>query len=329
MTYHPADSVSWARPVQVETVHELSGCDTPTGKGILAWRSGSLIRTAVLSSVVEFGVDNSVAALDIRTALDFSADHEAGPAAVFRLGDELFLTTSRVTAAGSARTELWVADDVEDPITWSLRGEIQVTTTGIAGRLTDLASGTVFVMDSGRWVYQGGSWSDFFGNYFHRSGAFHSDDQGATWAQDVNQGYYIVGGSYLIFHSKAVGFDPISGLLFWFGTGSVEGGGLWTSPDGATWTIHTGDAAAFPIGNDGDFAYVADTLGVIYRMDDLSFAGMTPVASWLTPGAIIPPGTSMMDRAFVDFVGRAFFFYGDDRVAVAPARGWQMGSVAL
>lgn len=340
--YAPRDSTRWGRPVQVETVAGLTGCDTPAGKGVLAWRSGMAIHVAVLPSVREFVEDAVVTLGDVRSALDFSGSYALAAPTLSRIGNRLFLAIARLTA-GTGYVELYEANNVENPTSWTLAATLQALggMTTADGIVTPISTGKLFAMTSGRWVYQGGVWRSFLTISYQRSGCWHSDNAGASWTLDVDAGYYIVGGSFLLHHSNGVELDPITGKLFWTGYGSVSGAGFWTSTDGASWSqevmFEIDGIRTVPIANNGSSAFVMriNSAAQILRLETAagshSFYGqMTPVASWLPPGETESAGdqVQMMEKAFVDAAGLTAYFYRDDRVAMPPPGGFLVGAVA-
>jgi hypothetical protein len=339
--YVPRDAIRFARPVQVETPVGLTGVDTTGGKGVLCWRLGDSIRFAVRPSFRDFAEDDVVEDADIGTVVSYPGTFEHVRPTISRCGSELLVVTSRLEGS-TAQTEVRVANDPETPTAWSLRGIIQ-TRGGLptVASASATSTGRIRRLNSGRLVYQGGLWDGFLGVNFQHSGVWYSDNAGATWTNVVDEGYGSVGGSNLDVHSGAIGFDPVSGLLYWSGGNpGIDSGIVETSPDGVTWTkeiTFSGTPIIFPIEDDGVRAFFGDDQGNIRRVADLgvynfAYAGLpTTGARWLPPGEGLSISGSVQSstRFLVTLEGVTFAFYNEDRVAVFPERGWQIGSVAL
>lgn len=248
--YVPAECEPFSRPVQVGAVFNLCPSYTPSGKGLLSWhdRTANEFRCAVLDDRENIFRDDVVEPGDVRTI------YGPGPLNV-RTGTTwqwegtlyAFISTYG-PPIGGGRTECYVADDPENPVSWSLHGTVQsaLGNSGTLSGIEDVQMGGIpTVLDNGRWILPFHAWAGISGDLTDRIGMHYSDDQGATWTTVISlrrsAGLGLTAGP----QSESAAYNP-GDDLFHFGSyiGSTTQWIDHQSPDGITWDQDSGSTSA-------------------------------------------------------------------------------------
>lgn len=325
MTYRPKTPTSHARPVQVESaVGGICGARTPDGHGVLLWPRAGGAFCAVVDSPERFLVDNSVST--VRTVL--ATGSGVRDTSVFTVGAGLYaLVMARI--GGIQTMRLYVANDANDPTSWSIRSTIQSVTE--AGTVFSLpkSAGIPLVLPSGRWVLFCPGWRDEGDGTAARSWV--SDDAGVSWTAGLNYAHTSTGLPFTEFVSAQT-HQATSGL---YGVSGSDAGGvavglaLWRSTDsGTSWSmVDTGAYNTQPrlTAFAGDlYAMVAQR--VYSATSPGTFAGWSDTGQqWVPAGDDADAQERERTRKAVSIGGSVFFFW-TDRVA-RTLGGWSVGFI--
>ena len=373
--YVPTDLTVTNRPQRIEGCKGLNGVETPGGKVVVVWNVGepdggygTAIHAAVLDAPYQLGINSVVTAdmiRDVLTLPGISDDAVIRRPSIMMLGDELVVVVTIVEyhETGTDYTlSVLVADDPEDPVSWTLRGNIwQDTSTGGAwGNPPD--GGSIYQMESGRWVFSG-TWVQ---DNSIRSGTWSSDDRGESWSSGISDTLVNdldnLSGQYT---SLQIEMHPRTGRLTFMNCHTVEAGinpgwgpyARWySSADGENWTYrvndpHDGLLVYSPFVNDGIEAYALTYEGAISTLGDQLISvvpepepgsaeynssrwqGAT-VASWPEPWPPASVPVRLSKRGMVTVDGDAYLFFNERWVTsqfLLPVEraGWIVGSIGL
>jgi hypothetical protein len=335
----PVEVDSYARPVQVEdATRGLCGVELPNGKGLLTWSTGANARFAVVDSPEKWVEDDVVSSPQALTSFSSGT--------VFRVacglvGSALIATIQRVVGT-EGQVQLWQANSVLNPSSWTLRGNVQqLVLDGNASPPDPCMIAGVPVIYGGKWVLPGTSFANDIGSWSMRAGVWTSPNGVAGWSRVVNQGY-ATGGRFLNFQSGQVGIDP-DGRLVWWSSTDAEGTVAdsrhgWRSAlnDPDTWTFKfrsLDDGApgfvAFPI-RVGGVTLVQQGSGVLRwsETDPSDFTNWTgAVGLWRADGGTSTAPARTM-RAVV--TSRGVYFFWLDRVSFISKRTlWRIGRIGM
>lgn len=281
--YRPRAGGSYAIPVQMGSVRNLCPTITPTGQGILSWvdESANELRCAVLPNWRSMFRDDVVESGDVHTVWSGADTIHTG--VCWAWGGDLYAFVSHYDGvAFTAATEMYAADDVENPASWSLVSALQtVSFSGISPPFTVRQGGQPTVLDSGRWVLPWHTWRSFVGAMVDGLGLFISDDSGGSWSKIIDDRRAAGLGGTAGPEATTVGHEPSSGDL-WFGAiiGSVD---QWrpyqSADDGSSWVDNeqpSGNLVPHYYIDDGTDLYAAlfnthlssDTTVDLYRVND-------------------------------------------------------------
>lgn len=243
-TYVPNDNTTYAIPVQFGDVYNLCPAITPLRKGLLGWvdQAAGEYRIAVVEDFDDIFIDNIVPSGDERVVYATSGNETISTGCIWTWEGSLYAFVSYYDdPAGDGYIQCYVADDIEDPTSWSIRGTVKSHTspTSFSAPLTVREMGPPTVTDTGRWVLPSHSWITFAGTALADSlGIFYSDDDGATWSNPVNSRRAPLFGGSAGPQSTTIAYQPASDDL-WMGSiiGSVA---QWrpysSSDDGSNWS---------------------------------------------------------------------------------------------
>lgn len=288
--YIPRDDPLYVIPCQQGSVYNLSIAITPNRQGILGWYDpdANEMRCAVVPDFDDCFTDNVVAPGDVRTVW-------ASPAIPRRIHTGsiwawdgflyAFVSMSRRTTPASpqGRTHLFVADDIENPTSWSFLSEVQNLANPNYGPFTVREGGVPTVLDTGRWVLPFHSWVTFGLTATEDGiGIYTSDDSGVTWVPRVRSRLPAGQGGSAGPQSTTIALEPSSGEL-WFGS-RIGPGDQWrpysSSDSGGSWLTNVQSS-----GNRIPHYYIDD--------------GTTMYAGLVASGAMnlfaIPPGANPID----------------------------------
>lgn len=332
-TYIPNDNPLYAIPVQQGDVSYLTIALTPNGQGILGWidATANEFRCAVVPEFNDCFTDDVVPAGDVRTVWS-SGTRNVYIGSIWVWQGALYAFISHYLD-GNGKVECYIADDIENPVVWTLRGTIRDHTTFIndTGGLTVPEGGIPTVDDSGRWLLPFHGWLSFAGRLEDALGLYTSDDDGVTWAIRISDRKSALSGGSAGDQSTTVGWEPSSGD-YWFG-GIIGPTTAWhpysSNDDGNTWA-NNGQAgpriAPHYYMDDGTLMYVAypdaDSMN-LYSISaaqdptdettwtDLGMRGIVIATSYQFGLYVIPilgPSLNLLGVAFT----------ADDRVAYHP-----------
>lgn len=334
--FYPATPDFYARPVQDEDATAgLSGAELDDGTGILLWAYQSDVRFALVSSPLDFVVDDVVPLADIQTALSTGGNIE-GTSVFTANGGLYFLIEWRDAFSGFV--ELYQADDNLVPTSWSLKSLLQTadTTSGnVFG--TNRGCGHPLILDDGRWVLCSPRYTTEGGTFWRgmNVGAWYSDDDGTSWVSTVNYGhvYFFTRAEVM---SRQVGVDPITGDLYFSSsttTSFVEsqttwwrstdlgssffiadsGGGNYGTEPRNTLVVHNGTnaytmEADLSAGGSISWGIYSNTNGPGSQFTDWAWTS----EKWLAPGA--SPDEKTMKAVVTRITVNAIFYFTLDQV---------------
>jgi hypothetical protein len=245
--YAPQGSPYYRVPVQVGSVRLLAIAATPAGQGILSWVDGTAneLRCAVLPSVHNCLADDVVESGDVRTIWSSATRTlHAGVIAVIN-GELLAWVSHRRTVSGvenNGTVECYVANDVENPTSWSLRGTCMSHNAGITGGTCCFESpvmGPPTVLPSGRWVLPANTWETYGGSALTDAvGVYTSDNSGVTWTVRLSDRAGPLGGGNSGTLATSIAYHPGTGRLVAGRSpaGSASIATFYSSDSGSTWT---------------------------------------------------------------------------------------------
>lgn len=331
--YRPRSSDDYVVPVQEGSVHNLSVAVTPAGKGVFGWvdQTANELRCAVVADWRDLFTDDVVEAADVRTIWS-SGTRTIHTGCISVIGDELLAFVSH-RLSNNGKVECYVADDVESPTSWSLRGTVQDhTAPDPASSLTVRQSGPPTVLSGGRWVLPMHSWLTFASSaLLDGLGLFTTDDSGSTWVTRISDRRGALFGGTAGPQATTVGYDPQGGSL-WFGAmiGSVAQWRAYSSTDGASWASNeqaSGNLTPLYYIDNGSVLYAGLASGVamqVYEVGDpASFASWTDlgVVGIDTTGLTHSDGFQIIPL----FVAGSFSvvaFTAKDRIARTTPKFW-------
>jgi hypothetical protein len=257
--YIPRDNDEFAVPVQQGNVWNLSAAITPTGQAILGWYdpTANEMRCAVVPIFDDIFQDDIVPAGDVRTIFTSAVDRLIYTGVVWIWEGTLyaFLSdhlpgTGPTTGASNGKVYCYVADDVEDPTSWTLMTTLRdIDHTGEAA-LSVRQGGIPTVMDSGRWVLPFHMWDNYAtGSLIDRIGLYTSDDDGDSFPIRLTERHTPLQGGTAGPESTTVAYQPSTDKI-WLGShmgpttqwrpySSTDEGTTWatnqqaTNPDGS------------------------------------------------------------------------------------------------
>lgn len=188
VNYQPTTATSFVRPVQIGSVRNLCPSVTPGGKGFLSWvdRTANQLRCAVLDVWPLMFEDNIVTSGQVRTIYaGNSRTISTGCAAV--INGNLYAFVSHWLGTNGL-IECYIANSVENPTSWSLRGTIRNHSAPNPGSVRSVRqSGPPTVLPSGRWLLPMHSWLTFAASTLEDGQSmFTSNDEGVTWEMEYN-----------------------------------------------------------------------------------------------------------------------------------------------
>lgn len=246
VNYIPNDNPEYVVPVQQGSVYNLCVALTPAGQGICGWYDPTAnsgrgeYRVAVVPDFDDVFTDDVVPPGDVRTAYS-SATRTVYTGSLWAWNGLLYIFVSTwLTTNG--RIECYVADDIENPVSWTLVGTVQ-SHTGPApfNNPTVREAGIPTVTDSGRWILPFHSYLTFaLAELTDGLGLFTSDDSGANWTTRISfRRTALLGGSAGP-QATTVGYEPGTDD-YWFGA-RIGGVNQWrpyqSTDDGSTWAVN-------------------------------------------------------------------------------------------
>jgi hypothetical protein len=242
--YTPVDLGSYVTPVQIGSVNNLTMARTPAGRIILGWDDGNVYYVAVLDDWEDAFRDNSVPYYQRRRVF---YKNNLKSASIWVDGGELFLAVAWQTTGGEGRSECYIADNVESPSVWTLRGVIDTQAYSGGGVQDIYSTGPVTVTRTGRWVLPVAGWIAYGGSApSDASALFTSDDRGVTWTVRVEHRNAPLQSGTTGPQATTVAQNPVTGRLHWchyWGPLNNEAR-IWISDnDGASWSVINGNAA--------------------------------------------------------------------------------------
>ena len=302
--YVPDAGNAYAIPVQFGSVWNLCPaftCEPGRDFALLGWvdRTANEYRIARVNPTADMFEDDSVSVGDMRVVWS-SGSRTIHTGCIAVIDEQLFaFISSRLTTNGLI--ECYIANDVENPTSWTLRGTIQThTSPSPPGTLSVRNAGPPTVTPTGRWLLPMHSWTTFAASALEDAiGLFVSDDQGVTWTMKVSFRKGALFGGTAGSQSTCITWDPISNqYVFGAHVGSSTQWVVYTSSDnGTTWT-----SSADIVGSIDPIFYASTGLALyaarhistdlyLYRVGD-----PTVFASWTDLGLIgIDGGSSDQD----------------------------------
>ena len=242
----PEDMLLYTTPVQVtgHAVNNLTIAQTPLNKAIFGWSSGGIFYCAVRNDFEDVWRDDVVPDGDERVVVNNLAFTESallGSLWVDR--GELYCAVKLLRTSSPAsigRSVCYVANDVENPTSWTERGVIS-THSGVTPLLDVNEAGPPTILDSGRWVLPFPVWGVFvFTDFADRSGLSISDDRGISWTVVISHRRQPIFSATTGPLSSCVGLDPNTGYLYWShydGPVLNQTHAYESTDDGSSWTI--------------------------------------------------------------------------------------------
>lgn len=267
--YTPVDSTLYTTPVQVtgHTVHNLTVARTPEGHAIFGWSSGGVYYCAVNADFDDVYRNDVVPDGNERVVFDNEVEGWSvivGSLWVDR--GELFcalsMSFSPAPAVSSGYSICFVADDVENPVTWTQRGIIS-SWAGTEAVTDIVMAGPPLILTTGTWVMPFATWGAHGGpgGYADRSSIVMSEDRGIDWTVRYSHRQAPGLGGTTGPISDTIGQDPLTGYLWWshyWGPLADQGYILRSTDSGASWTIIDGTASTtwnFMVDNGVDLLY--------------------------------------------------------------------------
>lgn len=329
--YTPAAGV-YTTPVYGAAVNNLTLARTPVGRIVLGWNEGNVFFVAVLDDAQDAFRNNVVGPNDRRTAFSTAGSLDHG--SIWVDDGNLYMAVVYFTTDGSGRVECYVANDAENPTSWTLRGTIDSQAYGGGGFHSINSIGPVTITASGRWVipcdaviaYAGAAPSD-------GSGLFTSDDNGATWTAIVQhrRAPLFSGTSGPI--GNTIAQDPTTGFLYWShydGPGANQSFIYESQDDGASWALIQANAAVawHFYTDDGDtkfYAAAANGTGGwnAWEVTDPATNG------FIDTGIQIINSNQNADQFQFHVLGCMLAVVDKNRVANGMAGGWMIHFIAI
>ena len=316
-------------PVQIGTVNNLTAARTPAGRVILAWNDGNDFLLSVLEDSQDIYRDNVVGPDDYRTVFSIPPTGQILHGSVWVDGLDLFCAIAYIDINGGGYSKCYIADNAENPVTWTLRGQIDGQGPNGGGIIDISSCGPATITRTGRWVIPFNAWFAYGGSApSDGSGLFTSVDRGLTWTVLVEhrQPPSLSGTSGPI--ANTIAQDPVTGNLYWsyyWGPLSNEGRILSSTDGGATWTTVDNDTPTqynFYTDNGTKF-YAASEGPGYYRAWEV----VTPAdpSTWVDTGINIINSNQTPQFQFI-VLGCNFAVIETNHVAVARG-GWIVGRV--
>jgi hypothetical protein len=234
-------------PVTVGNVDHLTGCVLDDGRGMLMWRdvTANEVRIAILAEP-ELWLQDGI----IDTVPEYSVAYAPGGVvhSVSCWNNHLgvfFSVLRRHSNVGYY--QIFKANDPSDPTSgWTLYSTVRQVPVGPSSDLfshTMAVTGVPVNVGGSNWIITGGRWQEwgvdvFAEYYFCHAGLWTSANDGVTWTQRMNVGYYLIGGSYIDYIGPQVHRDPNNSFLYWNTGGGPFLNGHWieSRDNGVTWS---------------------------------------------------------------------------------------------
>ncbi len=275
--YVPVTPAFYAIPVQDESAaYGLTGCETPDGHGVLTWVAPGQdgVRFALLDSPLDFIVNDIVPSADMGDVIT-GVDFVYGACCFSAIGEVFCVINYWLTADVSFHCEIYMADDPNNPVTWSVYSTpVVIGAVGPSPTFGSAMGQSVpLILDSGRWV---------FGTKVLRGTPFTivevriwtSDDDGLTWDLRLTFEHNVFPAGRTELAAGQMAHDPISGDIWWRSGTTVSSADMnipWRSADdGDTWTHGTSDLTSpglNPSIQNGTNVYAMASGGEIYTYD--------------------------------------------------------------
>lgn len=229
----------YVTPVQIGSVNNLTVCRTPAGRAILAWNDGNVFYTCVLDDPKDVFRNNVVA--ESRRWTAFSVPIGLLRGSIWLEGCDLFFAVAYLDSDLAGRSECYIANDSENPTSWTLRGTMDFEAYNGGGIVDSSSVGPVTVTSTGRWILPFTAWVAYAGAApSDASGLFTSDNRGVTWTTHVEhrQPPILSGTTGPI--ANTISQDPVTGYLYWshyWGPGVSQGRTYQSVNGGATWDL--------------------------------------------------------------------------------------------
>lgn len=211
-------------------------CELADGRILMVWHDGSNFRGHVFSELGAVLNDNVLAS---SAGTIFMSGITPTNLSCFMVGSDVFFNALYLDSGNTLRNRLYIANDPADPLAgWSLRTEIDSAGGGEdKGPLNIDGAGGIPTVIGSRWCMPTPTVSSFQSHGFFRFGVWISTNHGASFTNVVDEGFYLVGGSYLYRHGGQMLVLP-NGTLMVCGSGSVTGvKRAFSADDGASWWV--------------------------------------------------------------------------------------------
>lgn len=326
-SYAPADVAAVVRPTSFEPSSDLSVAVTPGGKAVYGWTNGNRYRFAVAPSLRE-SLSNGY----FTSASDVMSAPTVYNGAVWVDGGDLFAAV-RHRSGNTGTTTCYVANDAENPTSWSIRGTVVSYAAGGSGVVNLPYGGPVFVSSTGTWVLPMPGWGNLFG-LTDFVNLYISTNRGASW---YSAGLEYRSGAFDGLESGPMSStlveDPVTGYIYWWrGTEDNHRGQVCVSMDGGlSWTIgstYSNFPALHLYADDGSATmYAARPSGSTWR----AYRIVDP----MNPTSYVDTGVTLInnahDRSFKFIkgdVGAEYLVVSGDRITFRSG-GWKIGEVGI
>lgn len=222
--YEPEDNPFYVVPVQQGSVQNLCIDVTPERHGVFGWvdLTANEYRCAIVPVLEDCFTDDVVPPGDVRTVWSAPTDRSIYTGVLSVIDGELIAFISHYYTPGAppnGTLECWVADDVENPVTWTLRSTISNTSNSGGTVLDEVRqAGPPTITDDGVWLLPMHAFIQFAGTAMEDAvGLYYSDDQGATWTRRIAFRTSPLQSAAAGPQSTTIAQDPVTGD-YWFGT---------------------------------------------------------------------------------------------------------------